>query len=765
MTDHCTDKRMATLRHHYELGLLSGEELREFEMHLYECDDCFARVQQFEPAARLMRHDQDVRRAVQRMSEVGPEDASAAETPEHAAFRRPWRKIIPVVLTAAAALVILILKPWHVEFQPTREAVARENLLAVMYFDNVVQPDDPRKLAEIATNLLITDLSESSYFQVVSGQRLYDILKLLGKEGQTAVDRAVAQELADTVGADQMILGNILQVEPFFILTAQLFEVSSGKIIAAQKVSGSPGEDIFSIVDRLSAQIKGDLPLPAAAREERDPRIAEVTTHSAEAYRAYLEGLNYQRKYFLTEAAAAFSRAVEFDSTFAMAYYYLAGFIDGKLITNAIEHLDRAGRRDQYYIRSRSAVYARDMKAAVAELEALLGRYPDEKDAFYLLATFAETERRHDQAVRYLQEALRIDPLYTSAYNYLAYVYSNMDEYERAIEAINTYISLVPDEPNPYDTRGEIFLNNGRVDQAVESFRLALQKKPDFYNSLWNLAHIHFLRQEYAAAESLYQACAAHNDDIALRVRGRLYSALIPLGQGRFEQSLAALDQVLALDSAEGLTGRYLEFGHFIKARIYAELREYGPAIAEFQKHMEDFAVAHPDNKIYDRNMYVQLLAESGDLAQARQVVQTLKHDLEQSGQSLATYYYAAGCVELADGNPDSAITCFRMAVEGWADYPARYMLAQAHWEAGRLAEAVDKFESLQRDYSQWRVFWCIWSAKAHYTLGLAYEQSMWFAQAIEQYETFLAVWKDADPGIPEIDDARARLARLNAGS
>ena len=53
------------------------------------------------------------------------------------------------------------------------------------------------------------------------------------------------------------------------------------------------------------------------------------------------------------------------------------------------------------------------------------------------------------------------------------------------------------------------------------------------------------------------------------------------------------------------------------------------------------------------------------------------------------------------------------------------------------------------------------WPIKAHYWLGVAYEKSGWNAKAIGQYEEFLDIWKDADPGIKEVDDARARLAQL----
>jgi len=58
-----------------------------------------------------------------------------------------------------------------------------------------------------------------------------------------------------------------------------------------------------------------------------------------------------------------------------------------------------------------------------------------------------------------------------------------------------------------------------------------------------------------------------------------------------------------------------------------------------------------------------------------------------------------------------------------------------------------------------------IQAVKAYYLLGLAYERSGWKDRAIEQYEEFLDIWKDADPGIKEIEDTKARLARLKGAS
>ncbi|MGB3092988.1 MAG: serine/threonine-protein kinase, partial [Candidatus Zixiibacteriota bacterium] len=241
---------------------------------------------------------------------------------------KPKRRLLPFILPASVVFIIavlfLILKPFKVEVVPEKSAIAKENSLAIMYFDNMVDREDSERLGEIVTNLLITDLSESEYVNVVSSQRLYDILKLLGREGEKKIDREVATQIATKAGARWMLLGNILRVEPQTVITTQLVDVETGQVKASQRVDGEMKEDVFSLVDKLTVEIKNDLSLPAAAQQEPDPSVADVTTHSPEAYRYYLEGLDHASKYYSTEAERSFRKAFEFDSTFAMAYLRLS---------------------------------------------------------------------------------------------------------------------------------------------------------------------------------------------------------------------------------------------------------------------------------------------------------------------------------------------------------------------------------------------------------------------------------------------------------
>ena len=678
--------------------------------------------------------------------------------------------LVPASIVFVLFLLLLILKPFQVEIVPEKQAMAKNNSLAIMYFENMVNAEDKERLGEIVTNLLITDLSESRYMNVVSSQRLYDILKLLGKEGVKVIDRSVASEVATKAGAKWMLLGNILKVEPQIILTAQLVEVSTGNAIASQRIKGDVDEEIFSLVDRLTVEIKSDLALPSTAQDEPDRPVADVTTHSPEAYRHYLEGEDYFHKLYWTEAAESYKKALEFDSTFAMAYVRLSRVGDAteekKMIAKAVQYSDKASQKEKHYIKIREAELSGNYGLAIEELQKLIERYPQEKQAFMVQGfIYWDQLGEPETAIPLFTKAIEIDPLYKFPYNMLAYAYNDIGNFEKSIWAINEYISLAPDEANPYDTRGEIYAFNGKIDQAIESFREAEERKPGF--SLDDLGHMHLFKREYARAESCYQELSSSTEKDT-RSSGRTKLAYVPLYQGKLEEALEVLNDGIAADRMEGTDTGQTAYKHFLKASIYWEKKNPGLALKEAEICVEIHSKAYPENPVNMRDFYVYVLAKSGKIAKAEEVARDLKKDIEEKNPALMyTYWLASGAIEQAKGNTKTAITYLEKTGKEAPSplFHIQFPLAKAYLEAGRLGEAVAEFEKLLSRYDSMRALSTIWAVKAHYLLGLAYEKSGWNAKAIEQYEEFLEIWKDADPGIPEVEDAKERLEKLRVES
>jgi serine/threonine protein kinase/Tfp pilus assembly protein PilF len=706
----------------------------------------------------------------------GLEYVKTAQIPKEAVAPKPKKKLLPFIVPASIvfiiALVFLVLKPFKFEIVPEKKAAAEENTLAIMYFENLVDREDKERLGEIVTNLLITGLSESKYLNVVSSQRLYDILKLLGKEGVKVIDKNDASQVATKAGAKWMLLGSILQVEPQVILTSQLVEVENGRVLASERITGEPGEKIFSIVDRLTVELKKDLSLPAQAQKEETPKVADVTTHSPEAYRYYLEGRDYFYKVYYTEAEKSFRKALEYDSTFAMAYYWLAIIKTGEeqkaLVAKAVQYSDKVSQKEKYYIKCLEAGTSGNQTEEIKALEKIIESYPEEKEAYFMLATVYQIQlREYEQAVSCLNKAIAIDPLYKIAYNLLAYAYNDMGDFDKSIWAINKYISLAPDEANPYDTRADLYAYNGKLDQAIESYKKALEIKPDFYASLAKLGDMYLFKKEYTQADSCFKALSSSSDKL-YRSSGRLDLSLIPLYQGKFEDALKILDDGIAGDRMEQAEGAPNAAKYLFKAQIYEEKKNMISALEEAETATEILKKAVPGDPVNRRDYYAYLLAQSGKIKEAEEIVRALKKDIEEKNPTIMyQYWLASGRIELIKGNTNAAMN-YLERVDKEAPTPlfvVRVFLSEAYLGLGKIGEAVAELERALSRYDDSRVNSPIWAVKAYYFLGLAYEKSGWNQKAIEQYQEFLDIWKNADPGIPEVQDAKERLKKLRAES
>jgi len=751
----CTNKIIGSRLHAYEIGLLGPEEQEEFEIHLLECPYCQERVREFSRAAELIRNDTKTQRAI---------GVLAGEKPSAG---KPRRHLLRIAVVAAAMVVLLLIRPWRLEFSPSEEAFAEENRLIITRFDNVAVPGDPDRTGEIIANLLITDLSQSQFIRVVTTQRLNDIMALLGDDAETVSDRETAMQAARRAGARWLLSGSIIQAEPRLVLTTQISEVSTGDIIASYKLTAEPGDDIFSLTDRLTVAVKGRLSLPLEAMDEFDPPIAEVTTHSPEAYRLYLIGVGHYYDYDRTEAAASFRKALEYDSTFAMAYYYLSNLEDSALIEKAVAYSKNASQRERYYILAREASVKGRTDDAIAILEELVKGYPDEKNAFYLLGVYQYNRGQYAVAVDYLDRAIAIDSLYAPVYNYLAYAYRGLGDIKGALAAVDRYIAAAPDEANPRDTRGEILAASGDLAGAIEAYRQAVEIKPDFsdYGAMLKLGRLYIFNGEYDNGRDCFQQVAIDGNRTA-RSYARLFMAVIPLYQGHFKEAAGLLTDGIAADRLEQATaGRFgtRSFKHFIRSYIYAEWGDYKAAIEDMREAIRVHNLVFSPKRPAFRCNLAQILAESGDLAGAEKIRQTLFDEYRAGAEIVASaYWYVDGCIKLKTGENKQAVASLEKSVLAMPDFDFQIKLAESYVAAGYTEKAIALYENTLGDYNPaFRVYRSISAVKAFYHLGLAYEQAGRTIDAIEQYERFLTIWADADPGIKEIADARKRLARL----
>jgi tetratricopeptide (TPR) repeat protein len=700
---------------------------------------------------------------------------TTATAPRHKPGGFSRRLAIPGIVILLAVVALFVVNPFKVRIAPERDAVAGGNTVAIMYFENMVQQGDPERLGEIISNLLITNLSQSQDLKVVSSQRLYDILKQKGREGAKVIDRTTASDIAEEAGARYMMLGSILQVEPNLVVTMQLVDVATGNVESSERVTGTSGETVFDLVDRMTGDARNELGDPVQLDVARPRPVAEVTTNSIDAYRHYLEGVDNARKMYETEACESFRRALQYDSTFAMAYLELSWsvFNMGKFregfdaLENAKKYVDRVSGKEKLYIQAAiSGVVEGNTDDANAFYKQIIAQYPDEKRAYYYLGVSYYLHGDYPNARDYFRKVIELDPAHKESYNQLAYVYDHLGDFDKSIWAINQYIELAPDEPNPYDSRGDLYAYNGDIANAIASYKKTLEIKPNFLRTPGKLGYMYMFNGQYDMAEETFRSLL-ESPESHTRAEARYLLTKIPMYQGRLRAALSALDEAMADDEADGHSVEYYMYKLGLRIYVLIELGEYDRAYedaSEFRGRVRRyFPVMTAPFDFY----YAELCSQMNRLGETEDVLTRYEAALDTLDQaSLQPYHLAKGYAALCRDDSEAAIRHFESADRlDPNDYTIRYVLARAYLMGGRVDDAIRTLEAALERYDEDRMFDPIKGVRGYYLLGTAYQRAGRNDEAIEQFETFLEIWKDADPELEEVPDAKRRLEKLRRSS
>ncbi len=402
--------------------------------------------------------------------------------------------------------------------------------VAVIPFDNQIADPEMAWLGQGLAELLTTGLAQLDALRVVSGQRLYDLLRQEGREGAEAIPNDLAMRLSRKAGARYMVRGTVLGSRDDITLNASLINLQNGEVAAAARARGS---DAFAVVDQVSAELSGQI--LASARESRGRAegllaaelapVAEITTQDIEAYHAYQEGLEAERRFRTAEAKAHYERAIQLDPGFALAHLRLGGreLEEGnnsrgiRELQLARQNLGAASERDRLLIDGIIAARVQnDEDTAREKFQALLDKYPDDREGRLWRWQIAEGDERQ----RIIEEAIRLDPYFAAAHNQLAYLLAEKKEFAAADSVIARYAALEPDEPNPRDSRGEILERAGEYERAREQYREALEIEPTFIYALDHLTRSYFREGRAADARAeLEHYLPGVSPEVAARLR------------------------------------------------------------------------------------------------------------------------------------------------------------------------------------------------------------------------------------------------------
>jgi len=503
-----------------------------------------------------------------------------------------------------------------------------------------------------------------------------------------------------------------------------------------------------------------------------------------------LEGKESWHKFYFEDARRNLERAVELDPTFAAAYLYLAQAY-GRLIRprardaafeKAKEFSDKASEKEKLYI---EAFYARaierNREKFVQSLTEIVEKYPKEKEAYFLLGNEYRVRGQLDEALMSLEKSLELDPDYGSALNIFAYIYVELKKYEKALEYAEKYASSSPEDANPLDSMGDIYFMIGRLEEAIAKYKQALEIKPDF-SSAWQLTYVYALKENYPEALKWIDHYIETESSPGRKAYGNTFKSFLQIITGQLRQSLDSIQETIKFSrAAESLVMESVALEMRVRAHFFGGDLELCHSALEtlfdFQKNRDPdgipfYAIRHL--------FYLGLMdLKKGKNDSAKAKVEEMNTYLSQFRQgSLAhirsKYFYDLLKAEvlLAEGSEDEAIAVWEKAVPikltiistyeaYYANLPLiRDVMARAFQRSGELDKAIAEYERLITfdPDSENRI---LVHPVYHFRLAKLYEQKGWEGKAIEHYQKFLALWKDADPGIPEVEDAKKRLAGL----
>jgi len=714
----------------------------------------FEREERYQSAADLA---DDVRRYLARSPVRAPPENRRDAWKRLVRRRRGAIAATVSAVAVAGAIGVRLVDPFGTHVSPAR-GIASGERVAVMYYDNLVEPDDPQRRGEIITELLISGLSQSERLNIVSSQRLHDLLEVAGTRGTHGIDRTNATELARRAGARWMVRGRVLQSEPSLVVTTEISDVETGNVAVSLRTAGSPGETVFSVVDRVTSEM-----LDAVAISDRRAMApSEISTRSEDAYRHYLDGKAYSRQQFLREARDSFVRALEADSTFAIAALHLATRVPGVSSKDRLgygeqarRHIDHASWRDRQYIEELGNGLGGLTRAA----KTILSRYPNDTDALENLAWFAPPDERMSHARRLVE----IDPQNEIGFNALSYAYSAQGDVDKALWAVDRYAELSPDEPNVHDTRGEIYARHGRIDQAIAAYARAVEMKPDFgnYGAVETLGHLYACKAEYDSAAARF-AVLIGAKEARVRARGRLAIIRLLAYRGRVEEALAQTEGAVMVDRIDGLDFMDSEFERLrLAAVLLHDVGEDEAALSEMTA-----AFKGRGEETAGSTLGVASMAASLARIGASQVALQYLARFEAQVDSMTTdeqrvHDRAKGLYELSVAQYEEAAAHLEKAGER---AEVRFARARSYIGGARWEEAVALLQPLATDYAWWgRFAEPLEAARLHYYLGVAYHELGRADEAIARLEEFVSIWEDADPRLEGPDDARRRLAALHS--
>jgi serine/threonine protein kinase/tetratricopeptide (TPR) repeat protein len=681
--------------------------------------------------------------------------------------------VVPAAALAVVVIAAIIL--WRVI--PKKKAApipADKPSVAVMYFKNNSGDAALDHWRTMLSNLIVTDLTQSKHIRVLSEDKLFQILSRLGQEGSQTYSADVLRQVAEEGRVNHILQGAYAKAGDEFRISVTLQEAGSGELIGSESVAGKGEAGIFSMVDELTRRVKADFKLtPQDITSDVDKDVGIVTTKSPEAYKHYVEGIQHDVRGEYRQEIECLEKAVAIDPDFASAYLAMAWSYNNlrywaeerKYMEKAMALSGRLTEREKYNIQGHYYESSeRTYRQAVEALEKLLAIYPDEISGGNMLAIVYSDLGEREKAIERWKACIQAGTEDVVIYQNLANGYEHIGANDKAIEVHESYLKNIGESAVIRRSLAQTYTALGKHDLALAELDKAVALNPEDWNNTITKGDLDLYMDNLDGAEEEYNRLRMGTETAPYGLQRliRLY-----ILQGRFDESKKLARGFLEMAEKLG-QGRWVRLLHIRLAELERISGHAADSLPELEKALAS-AVADEDFNDQRSILLYQGMAylEMNDLEKAREVAARLKASVDAAPNKklVRFHHYLNGMTELKKKNYSRALELFRLGLPLLnADSPFRLVFADAlgaaFYQLGDLNSARQEYQRIG-SFGFGRVDYGDIYSKSYYHLGKISEQQKNKAEAAEHYRKFLDLWKNADPGRPEVDDTRKRLAAI----
>ena len=644
---------------------------------------------------------------------------------------RHWKKLllpIGAVVLASAAGVIFWQSRSAAPAKGSGTQLTEKDTIVLADFDNKTGDavfDDALKQA------LAVELGQSPFLNVMSDRKVAETLGMMSRPANQKITSDIARELCLRTGSKAVLGGEISTLGSHYLLDLSAVACATGDTLAKEQAEATSKEDVLKGLSRASSSLRTKLgeSLPSVQKFEVP---IEATTPSLEALKGYSLGITTRRDRGDAPAISFFKRAIELDPNFPLAYAALSiSYGNLHQPTLALEYAnkayqlrDRVTERERLRIASGYFASTGELDKEAQSYELWIASYPRDATPYLDLGTNYSFMGQFDKAVMRYKEAMELEPGATVSYHNLAATYQGL----------------------------------GRLDEAKVILDQAFARKLDGGALRGDVYTLAFLRGDNALMEQqvAWAAGKPGDEDVMLGAHSDTQAYYGKMAKAR-DLTRRAVDSGLRADSKETAA-----FWQVEAALREAEIGNLNAA----QKGSSAALAISPGRDVKVTAAFA--LARSGDAAQAMKLVE----DLEKAypaNTMLKLYWLPTirAAVELKKNNPSQALVNLEAAApyeQGQTGfsinnlYPG-YVRGEAYLAAHNGAAAASEFQKLLD--GRGIVLNFVTGSLAHLQIGRAYAMAGDTAKAKAAYQDFFTLWRDADPDIPILKDAKSEYAKL----